>query len=98
MAEVANAAWRRTMKGQIPQAQAVLINQQVPRIFWVLFPLTPLRERALAIAGALAHPVYDCFYLALAESEGAAMVTADRRLIARIGGTRWAGACRSLVG
>lgn len=34
---------------------------------------------ALAIAHDLAHPIYDCCYLALAMMEDAVVVTADRR-------------------
>jgi predicted nucleic acid-binding protein len=34
---------------------------------------------ALAIAHDLAHPIYDCCYLALAIEEDAIVVTADRR-------------------
>jgi len=40
-----------------------------------------LEARALAIALALGHPVYDCLYLALAERMGRVLVTADRRLL-----------------
>jgi len=98
VAEVANAAWRRFTGGQIPMKQAMLINAEVPRVFSELFALAPLRDRALAIAAELRHPVYDCFYLALAESEDAVMVTADRRLVGRLAGSRWAERCRQLVG
>lgn len=45
----------------------------------------------LTIARALDHPVYDCFYLALAEKEAAALVTADRRLVERVRATPWEG-------
>jgi len=47
-------------------------------------PSGPLVRRALVLAHRLKHPVYDCVYLALAQSEGAALVTADERLLARI--------------
>lgn len=97
VAEVANAAWRRFAGGQIPLSQAMLINVEVPRVFSELVALAPLRGRALAIAAELRHPVYDCFYLALAEVEQATLVTADRRLIGRLAGTRWASACRALA-
>jgi predicted nucleic acid-binding protein len=36
-------------------------------------------QSALAIAHDLAHPVYDCCYLAVAMAEDAIVVTADRR-------------------
>lgn len=98
VAEVANAAWRRFAGGQIPLNQAMLINVEVPRVFSELVALAPLRGRALSIAAELRHPVYDCFYLALAESESATLVTADRRLIGRLAGTQWDGLCRPLAG
>jgi predicted nucleic acid-binding protein len=34
--------------------------------------------------------VYDCFYLALSEAEDAPLVTADRRLVAKVAGTPFA--------
>ena len=37
---------------------------------------------ALALACHLNHPVYDCLYLALARREAAAVLTADKRLMA----------------
>lgn len=98
VAEVTNVAWKRHAKGDIPLRQARLITVEVPRVFTQLFALTPLRDRALAIALELRYPVYDCFYLALAESEDAVMVTADRRLLGSLGGTRWEKRCRPLVG
>jgi predicted nucleic acid-binding protein len=41
---------------------------------------------ALAIAHDLAHPIYDCCYLAVAMAEDAIVVTADRRF--RLAATR----------
>jgi predicted nucleic acid-binding protein len=39
------------------------------------------QARALDLAGRLAHPVYDCLYLALALDRGAALATADGRFL-----------------
>lgn len=36
-------------------------------------------DAAMAMALTLKHPIYDCFYLALAVREGAQVVTADER-------------------
>jgi predicted nucleic acid-binding protein len=49
-----------------------------------------VEARALAIALELAHPVYDCVYLAVAEKTGRRLITADKRLINRLSSTRWA--------
>ena len=97
VAEVTNVAWKRHVKGDIPLRQARLIAVEVPRVFAQLFALRPLRSRALAIALELRHVVYDCFYLALAEERDATVVTADRRLVARLAGSRWESRCRPLV-
>ena len=58
-------------------------------MFAELLAIGPLRRRALEIATALRHPAYDCFYLALAETRDAELVTADRRFAARLDGTPW---------
>ncbi|MBX9826741.1 MAG: type II toxin-antitoxin system VapC family toxin [Xanthobacteraceae bacterium] len=52
--------------------------------------LVNLNDRALAIGIELRHPVYDCFYLALAEQRHCQLATADERLIARCAGTPFA--------
>jgi predicted nucleic acid-binding protein len=49
-----------------------------------------LEARALAIALELAHPVYDCVYLAVAEKAGQRLITADKRLLNRLSSTPWA--------
>lgn len=38
-----------------------------------------IHRQALALATRLDHPAYDCLYLALALSRGAALATADAR-------------------
>jgi predicted nucleic acid-binding protein len=43
-----------------------------------------LLERALELAVALKHPVYDCLYLALALDRGARVVSADRHFLAAL--------------
>lgn len=50
----------------------------------------PIAQDALRIAIELTHPVYDCFYLALARERDAIFMTADRRLAARVAGSQLA--------
>ena len=50
-------------------------------------PDDALERRALEIALQLAHPVYDCVYLALAERMGRVLVTADGRLLRAVRAT-----------
>jgi predicted nucleic acid-binding protein len=69
----------------------------LPKLFTELWPAVWLAGRAFEIAAELRHPVYDCLYVALAEREGATLVTADRHLIGRLAGSRWEALCRPLV-
>jgi predicted nucleic acid-binding protein len=96
VAEVASAMWRRIMAAEADARQAPLTAASLPRFFARLLPLAPLAARVVEIAAELRHPVYDCFYLTLAESEDAVLVTADRRLIGRLAGSRWEARCRPL--
>jgi predicted nucleic acid-binding protein len=55
---------------------------------------------ALRIAISLQHPVYDCFYLALAQAEDCPLVTADQRFlraVAAYGDASHKAACLSLA-
>lgn len=97
VAEVASAMWKRVLAGEGDARQAPLTAASLPRFFAQLLPLAPLAARAVEIAAELRHPVYDCFYLALAEREEASLVTADRHLIDRLAGSRWEALCRPLV-
>lgn len=80
LTETANALWRyvqaEMMDGDI--AQQLLTNAR--NVIDRFVPATSLTERALALACQNRHPVYDCMYLALAQSEQARLITADRRL------------------
>jgi len=97
VAEVCNAAWRRHQRGEMTAAHVDRVASTIAAQFDWLVELAPLAPRATAIACELAHPVYDCFYLALAEREGAPLVTADARLLARLAATRWNGQVTSLA-
>ena len=57
---------------------------------WRAWSTSRLWRRLVAQAARqLDHPVYDCFYLALADREGVPLVTADTRLATKVTGTRW---------
>jgi len=87
LVELANVAWKRVQRGEIDAMfgrgmVAELIAGDVE-----LLRSADLADAALEIAIDLGHPVYDCFYLACAQAQGLAVVTADRRLAARVAGT-----------
>jgi predicted nucleic acid-binding protein len=91
VAEVANAGWKAVRAGTMLPEQHDHAAARLPLAFDALIPLTSLAQRAVVIARLLDHPVYDCFYLALAEERSAKLMTADRRLLDRLVGTRWEG-------
>ncbi len=91
IAEVANAGWKAVRAGSMLPEQHDHAAERLALAFDILVPLGSLAPRAVAISRVLNHPVYDCFYLALAEARGAVVVTADRRLLGRLAGTQWEG-------
>jgi predicted nucleic acid-binding protein len=79
-AEAGNALWAMCRRGIITKAdfaEAVGVLSAAP----VSVPVSMghLATSAGSLATDLGHPVYDCFYLALAVQEQLPVVTADRR-------------------
>jgi predicted nucleic acid-binding protein len=97
VAEVLNVAWKRLIRNNLEWDQVAGVPDALPKLFTELWPTVWLAGRAFEIAAELRHAVYDCFYVALAEREGATLVTADRHLIGRLAGSRWEALCRPLV-
>lgn len=84
LVEVANALWRKTTAKEISPREADAAFDLVRQSGIDLRPSGPLLPRAMDVARRLDHPVYDCVYLALAEREQTALVTADQRLLRRL--------------
>lgn len=79
-AEVANALWTTARRGDITEddmREALHLLVDAP----ISTPATMLNLMPIAaqLAADLDHPVYDCFYLALALREQRPVITADRR-------------------
>ena len=89
IAEVCNAAWRSARLGRVDSAVLPMIAATLPQFFAELVPLPVLAQRAVEIATRLDHPVYDCFYVALAEARQARLATADLRLLEKLRATEW---------
>lgn len=95
VAEVGNLAWKKHRLGEVTRDQASAMAAAVPSYIARLVPSASLIERAMEIAFALDHPVYDCLYLACAEVVDGVLVTADGRLAGKVAGTEWESAvCR----
>jgi predicted nucleic acid-binding protein len=79
-AEATNAWWKKLRRREMELAdvEQAVTNLLALGITWT--PSTVLLRPAARLAVEVGHPVYDCLYLALAASHGAALATADARL------------------
>lgn len=75
VAELCNAAWRLRRRNEMTREQVSIIASRAPHMFVERFPSDGLAPRGSIIAMQLDHPVYDCFYLALAERADAPKMT-----------------------
>ena len=83
VAEIGSAVWKRARRGEFTVAQATSAIALSTALMTRLVPLDDLVTSAVEFAIRLDHPIYDCFYLALAAREDVALITADRRLLAK---------------
>lgn len=87
VAEVSNAVWQQHKFGGM---NAELCESTLDRILEIpdtIVPSTELRREAFLLARTLGHPVYDMFYLALAQRESAGLATKDK-VLRRLARTR----------
>ena len=96
LAEVGNIVWKKVTRGEIGEEQAQKIALSLRDLPIVLLPSSELIERALQIALSIKQPVYDCLYVACAESLGGALITSDERLKRKLAGTALALICQNL--
>lgn len=79
LVEFANTIWKKKRRGELPDAQPYLEELAgLPDII-TLHRNGELVERAVSIAMEMDHPIYDCLYLACAESTDSNLITADQR-------------------
>ena len=81
LTETANALWKYVKRGDTTAEDATGAVTHLAEITEI-HDNPMLVERALSLACKLSHPVYDCTYLALAEAEKLALLSADKRLLA----------------
>ena len=78
MTELANALWKKWHRAEISEVQAFAILAEASSAVGLVAHEVFL-ERALELALTLDHPVYDCVFLAMAETMEMSFVTADRK-------------------
>jgi len=96
LAEAANALWRHVRIGELTSEQALARMHELTEAPVASLAIEPHVERALALAIELAHPIYDCLYLALALAQDTYVVTDDRRFFAAANRPALAGRVRLL--
>ena len=79
-AEVGNATWVKVRHGDADPVQAAAVTAALLRMPVTIKPTASLLPAAVDLSIRLGHPIYDCCYLALCQSEGCQFVTADDRL------------------
>jgi predicted nucleic acid-binding protein len=82
LAEIASALWKYARALMLAEDAAKAMLARAPSAFSRLVPLEELLASAFDLSLTVPHPIYDCFYLALARRERAPLVTADERLAA----------------
>ena len=80
VSECMNALWKSVRRDRITEQEARLAAKAFSDISIELVTSASLSGRALELALMFDHPVYDCFYLALAEERGGDLITSDRSL------------------
>lgn len=96
ISEIGNIAWKKMMRGEIEETHARSIVLSLRGLPITLRPSVELIDRALQIAAAIKHPVYDCLYLTCAENLGSRLISADEKLKRILAGSTLSTICRSL--
>ncbi len=84
-AECANILWKKVARAELTPEQAIFAARLLQRADVELVPMRSLMAAATQLAIDLDHPAYDCMYLALAVERQTRLVTADERLLRRVG-------------
>ncbi|MDF3061236.1 MAG: type toxin-antitoxin system VapC family toxin [Microvirga sp.] len=77
--EIAGALTRAVRRGDISEEFARSAHRASPQLLPALEATAPLLDRSFSLSLELAHPLYDCVFLALAEARATTLVSSDRR-------------------
>ncbi len=88
--ELSSVVCQRIQRKQIPPEEGLEIFPALQRFAIQLFPSADLLNPATHMAIETSTSFYDCLYLSLAVSQGARLVTADRRFYQAIAPTHLA--------
>lgn len=85
IAECANILWKKVQRDELSRDEALLATRLLQTADIEFLPTCSLLEAATRLALELDHPAYDCLYLALAAERDCRFVTADGRLLRKLG-------------
>ena len=94
--EVANVAWKKAQRKEIESEQAYEIIELAVDAIPGFIHSPDILGQAAKLAIELAHPIYDCLYLACIDERQDALVTADKRFFNKIKDTRFGNRIRFL--
>ena len=80
--EAHHVMWKRVRRGDSPEAALHGLESVLTSAFDSFAASGQLIADAARKSQKLAHPIYDCLYISLAEREDAALVTADAKQFA----------------
>ncbi len=87
--EADNVLCRRTRKGEFDPARLEDLRRTLRAIGVTYHGFRDLLDAAVAISVTARQAVYDCLFIALAETIDGRAVTSDLELVERVRGTRW---------
>ena len=85
LAECASALWTKVRRREIDEEEATTALAALGEAPVVMTAVPVLVTDAFRLSFLLAHPIYDCLYLALSLQMRTPLVTADRRFAAAVG-------------
>ena len=77
--EIAHGLWKKVASQELDQSEAIAGLAALPELFERFVPASALLRQAQTLSFTINHSIYDCIYLALALSEAAPLVTADKK-------------------
>ncbi|HEY1944200.1 MAG TPA: type II toxin-antitoxin system VapC family toxin [Roseiarcus sp.] len=87
LAELANALWKKTRRGELEGEVALEAMREVRRFVPEFVDIAELVGPAFVLARELGHPVYDCVYLVLARKRQIRFATLDRVFVDKVAAT-----------
>ena len=82
--EFGNILWKKFSRGELSHGEVIDAARGLPSAMLTHMDDERLLDVPIVLACELKHPVYDCLYLALANSLETAMVTADQKFANKV--------------